>query len=322
MGTSAFLIAFTLGVLLTSIYYGEAVGSYVELCQALKAFLSFRVHLLAHHCPSHPAPLLAEQLLQKAMAHQYWKHRAGTHAGLEEARKFLKGANLTGDGLPPMDKRNYVSGFHLSEKRRWLLTDVLSREESAQLVQLLEKYAVLDPAGDQLYGLRFRDLESAGASLPDRALIRIARQRITDHVRHFYNNSNIMPEFTHLTMRKPGREMYSHQLHSDNCRYFPHNGSCIEMASACCAWRHYSALLYLSASEGGDFFFVDHPLNVPLSLQNGNFTFVRTAPGRLVFFSSGPENLHGVTQVTSGHRHALAMWFTRDPQHAEKEEEL
>jgi hypothetical protein len=41
MGTSAFLIAFTLGVLLTSIYYGEAVGSYVELCQALKAFLSF-----------------------------------------------------------------------------------------------------------------------------------------------------------------------------------------------------------------------------------------------------------------------------------------
>lgn len=34
--------------------------------------------------------------------------------------------------------------------------------------------------------------------------------------------------------------------------------------------------------------------------------------GRLVGFSSGPVNPHGVTAVTSGRRCALALWFTKE----------
>lgn len=34
--------------------------------------------------------------------------------------------------------------------------------------------------------------------------------------------------------------------------------------------------------------------------------------GRVVIFSSGPENPHRVERVTSGQRFVLAFWFTRD----------
>ena len=46
---------------------------------------------------------------------------------------------------------------------------------------------------------------------------------------------------------------------------------------------------------------------------------VRPRCGRLVGFSAGPENPHGVLAVTGGSRHALAMWYTRTRRHREDE---
>jgi len=39
--------------------------------------------------------------------------------------------------------------------------------------------------------------------------------------------------------------------------------------------------------------------------------------GRMVGFSAGKENMHGVTAVTRGRRCAVALWFTLDPNHKE-----
>ncbi len=39
---------------------------------------------------------------------------------------------------------------------------------------------------------------------------------------------------------------------------------------------------------------------------------VKPSCGRLVGFSSGPVNPHGVTAVISGRRCALALWFTKE----------
>lgn len=39
--------------------------------------------------------------------------------------------------------------------------------------------------------------------------------------------------------------------------------------------------------------------------------------GRLVGFSAGKENMHGVTAVTRGKRCAVALWFTMDAEHKE-----
>eukprot|EP00048_Salpingoeca_helianthica_P017527 m.237695 g.237695 ORF g.237695 m.237695 type:complete len:278 (+) comp21299_c0_seq1:74-907(+) len=277
MGSSGYVVFFTMGVLLTSVYY--------------------------------------EHLLQRAIRHQ-------TRQYVQPQQHKSIFSSPVASGMPPVELQTYVNGFPPTETRRWLSIEVLTPEQCKQLVDLLERHVVGDTTGDELYGLRFADLKAAGATQQDRDLIRYARQRILSEVRGFFNDSSIMPEFTHLTLRKPGRELFSHALHSDNCRYFPHNGSCIEMPSACCSWRHYSALLYLSASDGGDFVFVDPRPNAPFVMNNATYAFIRPAPGRLVFFTSGPENLHAVTRIKSGHRHALAMWLTRDPSRAESDAAL
>jgi len=41
--------------------------------------------------------------------------------------------------------------------------------------------------------------------------------------------------------------------------------------------------------------------------------------GRLVAFSAGSENPHGVKPVLQGTRCAMALWFTLDEKHGEKE---
>lgn len=45
---------------------------------------------------------------------------------------------------------------------------------------------------------------------------------------------------------------------------------------------------------------------------------VRPRCGRLVAFSSGGENPHGVWAVTRGRRCALALWHTWAPEHREQ----
>jgi hypothetical protein len=68
----------------------------------------------------------------------------------------------------------------------------------------------------------------------------------------------------------------------------------------------YSALLYLADHGedfvGGEFEFLD---------QDGHVvTTVEPKVGRVVLFSSGPENPHRVNQVREGVRFAMSLWFT------------
>lgn len=82
--------------------------------------------------------------------------------------------------------------------------------------------------------------------------------------------------------------------------------ACLHVDKANIGSYDYSALLYLS-EYGVDF-------------QGGKFAFchddvvklVEPRMGRLVAFTSGPENLHQVRPVTRGARYVLAMWFTKD----------
>ena len=65
-----------------------------------------------------------------------------------------------------------------------------------------------------------------------------------------------------------------------------------------------SAILYLNGDlEGGDFFFAKSMTDLMPDVR------VKPRCGRLVGFSAGRENLHGVLGVTKG-RCAIALWFT------------
>ncbi|KAL0978433.1 hypothetical protein UPYG_G00170330 [Umbra pygmaea] len=77
--------------------------------------------------------------------------------------------------------------------------------------------------------------------------------------------------------------------------------------------RDYSAILYLNDDfEGGDFIFTELDAKTVTAE-------VRPQCGRVVGFGAGKENPHGVRAVTKGQRCAVALWFTLDPQHQEKE---
>lgn len=89
--------------------------------------------------------------------------------------------------------------------------------------------------------------------------------------------------------------------------------SCIKEYPAY-TWRDYSAILYLNDDfHGGEFFFVD---DRERRRVQGT---VRPKCGRMVAFSAGGENLHGVQAVRGGRRCAAALWFTQDEKYLEYE---
>lgn len=51
-------------------------------------------------------------------------------------------------------------------------------------------------------------------------------------------------------------------------------------------------------------------------------SIVQPKCGRMVGFSAGPENSHGVLPVLEGSRCAIGMWFTHDKRYKELERTL
>ncbi|XP_026581334.1 prolyl 3-hydroxylase 2-like [Pseudonaja textilis] len=64
--------------------------------------------------------------------------------------------------------------------------------------------------------------------------------------------------------------------------------------------------------EGGEFIFTEMDAKTVTAS-------IRPKCGRMVSFSSGGENPHGVKAVTRGQRCAVALWFTLNPLYRELE---
>ncbi|NXA41904.1 P3H3 hydroxylase, partial [Eudromia elegans] len=124
--------------------------------------------------------------------------------------------------------------------------------------------------------------------------------------------------FTHLVCRtavegeQEGRMDLSHPVHADNCLLDPEGNECWREPPAY-VYRDYSGILYLNDDfQGGGLFFTEMD-TVTVTAK------VYPKCGRLVAFSSGKENPHGVWAVSSGRRCAVALWYTHAPEHAEQE---
>lgn len=108
------------------------------------------------------------------------------------------------------------------------------------------------------------------------------------------------------------RTDFSHEIHADNC-LISNDGFCHREDPAY-TWRDYSAILYLNDDfDGGEFFFVENQRKRHVQ------GVVRPRCGRVVAFSAGGENLHGVAGVRNGKRCAAALWFTHDENYLEYE---
>ncbi|XP_054023668.1 prolyl 3-hydroxylase 3 [Dryobates pubescens] len=125
--------------------------------------------------------------------------------------------------------------------------------------------------------------------------------------------------FTHLVCRtavdeeQEGRMDLSHPVHADNCLLDPEGQECWREPPAY-VYRDYSGILYLNDDfQGGGLFFTEMD-TVTVTAE------VHPKCGRLVAFSSGKENPHGVWAVRSGRRCAVALWYTHSREHAEQEQ--
>uniref|UniRef100_A0A8C8BMU1 procollagen-proline 3-dioxygenase n=1 Tax=Otus sunia TaxID=257818 RepID=A0A8C8BMU1_9STRI len=120
--------------------------------------------------------------------------------------------------------------------------------------------------------------------------------------------------FTHLVCRtavdgeQEGRMDLSHPVHADNCLLDPEGQECWREPPAY-VYRDYSGILYLNDDfQGGGLFFTEMD-TVTVTAE------VHPKCGRLVAFSSGKENPHGVWAVSRGRRCAIALWYTHSQEH-------
>ncbi|XP_072789331.1 prolyl 3-hydroxylase 2 isoform X2 [Taeniopygia guttata] len=133
---------------------------------------------------------------------------------------------------------------------------------------------------------------------------------------YFLLNSTLYFSYTHLVCRtalsgqQERRNDLSHPIHADNCLLDPEANECWKEPPAY-TFRDYSALLYMNADfEGGEFIFTEMDAKTVTAS-------IKPKCGRMISFSSGGENPHGVKAVTKGQRCAVALWFTLDPLYRE-----
>uniref|UniRef100_A0A8C5I4P7 procollagen-proline 3-dioxygenase n=1 Tax=Gouania willdenowi TaxID=441366 RepID=A0A8C5I4P7_GOUWI len=260
---------------------------------------------------------------EKVLCHVCIVH--GGHSVLHTSQTVLW--LFKGGPLVYNDVRLVLDSVALNGTQRVLLDHVISEEECAELQQLA--YAVT-MAGDGYRGRmsphtpneKFEGatvLKTLQYGYEGRVPLRSARlfydaseraRRIIES--YFMLNSTLHFSYTHLVCRtaitgqQDHRNDLSHPIHADNCLLDPEANECWKEPPAY-TYRDYSALLYLNGDfEGGEFIFTEMDAKTVTAS-------VKPRCGRLVGFSSGGENPHGVKAVTSGQRCAVALWFTLDP---------
>uniref|UniRef100_A0A8C3HB73 procollagen-proline 3-dioxygenase n=1 Tax=Chrysemys picta bellii TaxID=8478 RepID=A0A8C3HB73_CHRPI len=243
--------------------------------------------------------------------------------------KFVReGGPLLYDGLSVTMNSRLLNG-----SQRVVVDGVISEEECVELQKLTNAAA---SAGDgyrgktsphtpseTFYGVTVYKALKLGQE--GKVSMHSARlyYNVTEKVRHmmesyFRLDTPLYFSYSHLVCRtaiedkQADRTDSSHAVHVDNCILNAEAMVCVKEPPAY-TFRDYSAILYLNGDfEGGAFYFTELDATTVTAE-------VQPQCGRAVGFSSGSENPHGVKAVTKGQRCAIALWFTLDPRHSERE---
>ncbi|XP_062901317.1 prolyl 3-hydroxylase 2 isoform X2 [Mobula hypostoma] len=254
---------------------------------------------------------------------------------MQKKRTERKAERNLHEGGPVLFK--HVKVVHNSQElngtQRVLLDDVLTAQECRELYRVANRIAT---EGDGYRGKmsphtpneRFEGATVYRAltyGFEGRISMRAAKlfYDVSERVRrivqsYFMLNSTLYFSFTHLVCRtaiegqQDNRNDLSHPIHADNCLLDPDAQECWKEPPAY-THRDYSAILYLNGDfEGGEFIFTEADAKTITAA-------VKPRCGRVVSFSSGGENPHGVMAVTRGQRCAVALWFTLNPRFREQE---
>ncbi|KAM9315830.1 prolyl 3-hydroxylase 2 [Gastrophryne carolinensis] len=243
-------------------------------------------------------------------------------------RELREGGSLLYDGVKLVCNSQFLNGT-----QRVQLDDVITEEECRELQTVANTITL---AGDGYRGKtsphtpneKFEGatvLKALKYGFEGRVPMKSARlfydvsERARNIVQsYFMLNTTLYFSYTHLVCRtalqgqQDNRNDLSHPIHADNCLLDPEANECWKESPAY-TYRDYSALLYLNGDfDGGEFVFTEMDAKTVTAS-------VKPKCGRLVGFSSGGENPHGVKAVTKGQRCAVALWFTLDPLYRELE---
>ncbi|XP_049628110.1 prolyl 3-hydroxylase 3 [Suncus etruscus] len=274
--------------------------------------------------PWTPATLIPEALREKLREDQEkrpWDHEPPQSKPLAHWKDvlLLEGVTLTQDAR------------QLNGTERVVLDGLLTPAECGELLQLAEDAAGAGVQGRRsphtpherfqgLTVLKAAKLAQAGTVRGQGArLLLEASERVRTVTQAYFSPERPLHlSFTHLVCRsaiegeQSQRMDLSHPVHADNCVLDPDTGECWQEPPAY-TYRDYSGLLYLNDDfQGGNLFFTERDA-LTVKAQ------VHPRCGRLVAFSSGGENPHGVWAVTRGRRCALALWHTWAPEYREQE---
>ncbi|XP_073341607.1 prolyl 3-hydroxylase 3 [Pagrus major] len=242
---------------------------------------------------------------------------------------------FSGGPVPQVGVTITMDDERLNGTNRVMLDGVMTEKECDTILQLA---AAAGSAGDGYRGRRsphtphetfegltvLRAVKLAQDGLVNQSDAKLLhelgeRARVLLHS-YFRSPSGLFMSFSHLVCRsavagdQEGRLDLSHPVHVDNCLLEPETKQCWREPPAF-IHRDLSAVLYLNDNfDGGQLFFTNRDAKTVTAR-------VKPSCGRLVGFSSGPVNPHGVTAVTSGRRCALALWFTKEKLYRDMERE-
>jgi hypothetical protein len=184
----------------------------------------------------------------------------------------------------------------LRENKRKVFDNFLTPDECKRMIRLIKQKV---DAG--LYRQR-QDNENGEQQIFDMhefkdKQVNDIRRRVDNMIKtHFDKNAHI--ESSYMKVRVAGKSGFAHPPHVDTCEYDIKTKKC-PIGPKSDHWLSHSVLIYLNSCDGGDFFFDDGKV-------------VKPEPGRMLAFTSGTENVHGVNRIKRGDRYAIAIWFTKD----------
>ncbi|KAL7886530.1 hypothetical protein AOLI_G00042510 [Acnodon oligacanthus] len=315
----------------------QEIASYVSRALAEKKLLYFGVENLDFKFID-PDLWTPEDIVPESLRESWRAERELLNEKLKEGEKWLEvddSGFYAGGPVPLVGVTVTMDDLALNGTNRVVFDGVLSQSECDTVMQLA---SVAASVGNGYKGRRsphtphekfegltvLRALKLAQDGIVNQSDARLLHE-IGERARtllhsYFKSHSALYFSYTHLVCRsaipghQEGRLDLSHPVHVDNCILEPETRQCWREAPAF-THRDLSAILYLNEDfEGGELFFTDRDAKTVTAR-------VKPSCGRLVGFTSGPVNPHGVTAVTGGRRCALALWFTTEKHHRDMERE-
>ncbi|KAJ8975814.1 hypothetical protein NQ317_013745 [Molorchus minor] len=253
---------------------------------------------------------------------------------LQVTRGKLKELSILQEPMPNIHIT--MTERELQGSQRFVADNLASPKECRSVIEIAKLFAILGDGyegkksphtimekfegitlGRVLFLVYFRLLNSKYLDL----YLKLTEEVRKTVMRYFKVKEELYFTYTHLVCRSAlsdspkNRTDLSHEIHADNCKLLK-NGTCNKEPPSY-TWRDYSAILYLNNDfDGGEFIFSSD------STAKHVESAVTPKCGRMVGFTSGKENLHGVKAVKEGARCAVAVWFTLDPKYADEDRAL